>query len=218
MTLNCIKTLKMEVIMQILNTILTTTLFLGYLVLWQVKRKEVQKQAGIDVNVLSNNTRPIQRYFAKLEKIMTILVILLITLHFFFANHFIVTQYFWSTTFAPTQIIGFITGITGLVICRIAQVTMGKSWRVGIDEKISPGLITHGIYQYMRNPTYTGLYMLSTGVWLINPTALFSCWIIAFFLMMEFQVRCEEEYLEELYGQNFKKYCKKTKRYMPFVY
>ena len=104
------------------------------------------------------------------------------------------------------------------MICRIAQLTIGKSWRVGIDENAKPGLITHGVYKYMRNPTYTGLYLLCISIWIINPTFLYSYWILAFFIMMEFQVRCEEEYLESQYGIEYLDYCKQTKRYLPMIY
>jgi protein-S-isoprenylcysteine O-methyltransferase Ste14 len=116
------------------------------------------------------------------------------------------------------MLLGFMLGLLGLGLCRIAQVTIGKSWRVGIDEQTKPGLVTNGMYRYIRNPTYSGLYLLCIGVWLINPTILYSYWILLFFVMMEFQVRCEEEYLESIYGNEYLEYCKRTKRYIPMVW
>ena len=42
--------------------------------------------------------------------------------------------------------------------------------------------------------------------------------ILAFFIMMEFQVRCEEEYLEAQYGDEYAEYFARTKQYVPFIY
>ena len=204
--------------MQIQNGILTAILFLGYTMLWYLKRRELLKSEGVDANVIYKAKRPIQKYFGILEKVMTSSIVLIIIVHVFFKDVVSVTKYIGFLDTQTIKITGFILGILGLIICRIAQVTIGKSWRVGIDENAKPGLITNGIYAYIRNPTYTGLYLLCAGVWLINPTFLYSYWILAFFIMMEFQVRCEEEYLELQYGKEYLDYCQKTKRYIPGVY
>lgn len=204
--------------MQIHNGILTAILFLGYLILWYIKRSELLKSEGVDANVIFRSYRPIQQYFGKLEKIMTISIVLIIVIHAFFKDDFAVTKSISCLDNQAIKIAEFIFGLVGLMICRIAQVTIGKSWRVGIDEDAKPGLITHGIYKYMRNPTYTGLYLLCAGVWMLNPTFLYSYWILAFFIMMEFQVRCEEEYLQTQYGKEYNDYCKRTKRYLPMIY
>jgi len=209
---------KTVLIMEYQNGILTAILFLAYLTLWKIKRSEILKSDGIDVNVIFKVKSPIQKYFGILEKVMTILIVLIIIIHIFFKDYISITHYINKLDTILIKAIGFVIGIVGLAICRIAQVTIGKSWRVGIDEQAKPGLITHGIYKYIRNPTYSGLYLLVIGVWLINPTILYSYWILAFFLMMEFQVRCEEEYLESQYGNDYSTYCKKTKRYIPGVY
>jgi protein-S-isoprenylcysteine O-methyltransferase Ste14 len=204
--------------MNILNLILTSVLFLGYFLLWAIKRQELLKSAGVDANVISLSKRPIQTYFGALVKIMTIAIVVIIVLHTFFKDAFSFLHYtdLLDTLFIKS--IGLIIGILGLSICRIAQVTIGKSWRVGIDEQSKPGLITKGIYRYMRNPTYTGLFLMCAGIWLINPTVLYGFWVFGFFLLMEFQVRCEEEYLETQYGEEYTTYCKKTKRYIPLIY
>lgn len=195
----------------------TLVLFLLYMVLWRLKRREL-KLHGIDPNVLFKDPKPTQRFFSALEPIMTLWVVLLIICHTFFAN---ITR--MASQFAPLDnrffdILGLVVGLCGIALCRIAQITIGKSWRVGIDSSSKTDLITTGIYKYIRNPTYTGLFILCLGVWLIFPTALFFMWILAFYLMMEFQVRCEEEYLAGVHGEKFAEYCKRTKRYVPFVY
>jgi protein-S-isoprenylcysteine O-methyltransferase Ste14 len=204
--------------MQITSSILTIILFMGYLILWRIKRNEIRKSEGIDVNVIFKATRPIQQYFSSLEKIMTIAIALIILIHLFFSNQLKVTENIIHIDLKLLNLIGFLIGLSGLTICRIAQVTIGKSWRVGIDENAKPGLVKTRIYRFIRNPTYTGLFLMCAGIWIMNSTFLYSLWILAFCIMMEFQVRCEEEYLQLQYGNEYSEYCKKTKRYFPLIY
>jgi protein-S-isoprenylcysteine O-methyltransferase Ste14 len=192
--------------------------FLLYLLLWFIKKKELLKLAGINANVLFKATRPIQIYFGVMEKIMTWSIMIIIILHYILPDNLFLTRRLFGMHSFVIKIIGVVLGISGLIICRIAQITIGKSWRVGIDENINPGLVTAGIYSMIRNPTYTGLFLLCAGLFVILPTVLFSYWILVFFIIMEFQVRCEEEYLQKKYGMVYVKYSRKTKRYIPLIY
>jgi len=201
-----------------LGVIFSSFLFLSYVILWGIKRRELLKLEGVDANVLFKATKPIQKYFSSLEKIMTALIVVVIIAHALFRNKFVLTNYIECMDSSLIKITGFAVGILGLTLCRIAQVTIGKSWRVGIDDYAKPGLITNGIYKLIRNPTYTGLFLLCAGVWIINPTILCAFWIYTFFIMIEFQVRCEEEYLIAQYGNQYLEYCKRTKRYFPLIY
>lgn len=201
-----------------LSGILPALLFLGYVVLWKIKKRELFKKTGVNADVFLKSTKPIQSYFRHLEPLMTIFIVIIILLHLLPIAFFGLTEpihYFNRDLF---DYIGFFVGIAGLTLCRLAQVTIGASWRVGIDEKASPGLISKGIYAYIRNPTYTGMFILCAGVFLISPTILYSYWILSFFLIMEFQVRCEEEYLENQYGEAYSHYFSRTKRYLPIIY
>jgi protein-S-isoprenylcysteine O-methyltransferase Ste14 len=197
---------------------LTVGLFAGYRLLWMVKNRALKMRIGTDADVLKQATNPIQRYFGSMGKVMQLIVVALIVSHFFIMGSFPFFERLSIVNSPVWKLIGFAVGILGLTLCRIAQITIGDSWRMGIDVKAKPGLVTTGLYSSIRNPTYTGLFILCAGVLLVNPTVLFSNWVVAFILMMEFQVRCEEEYLENVYGEEYHAYCRKTKRYIPFVY
>jgi len=95
---------------------------------------------------------------------------------------------------AIVDYIGFSMGVFGLLVCMVAQLQMGNAWRVGIDRKNKAELIRTGLYRLIRNPTYAGLFILSTGVWLIFPTMSFMLWGLTFYISLEFQVRLEEEF------------------------
>jgi hypothetical protein len=57
------------------------TLFGGYLLLWRQKRLRQLRQTGEDPDVLGCATRPLQRYFARMLRVMTMSLILLFVLH-----------------------------------------------------------------------------------------------------------------------------------------
>lgn len=204
--------------MNYISPTLAVLLFLGYLLLWKIKSVQLMKTAGVKAEVYKSAEKPIQQYFNWLESFMSISVVLILAAHFIPQPKTLLLNPINFLDMIKFDVAGFLIGVSGLLLCLVAQITIGKSWRVGIDYSAKPGLIKSGIYSIIRNPTYTGLFILCTGVFIINPTVLMSYWILAFFIMMEFQVRCEEEYLENIYGPEYSQYITKTKRYIPFVY
>ena len=56
------------------------------------------------------------------------------------------------------------------------------------------------------------------GIFLILPNFFIIIWIVLFYVMIEFQVRLEEEHLMSAYKKTYKEYMSRTKRYIPFVY
>jgi protein-S-isoprenylcysteine O-methyltransferase Ste14 len=73
----------------------------------------------------------------------------------------------------------------------------------------------HGL---IRNPTYTGLFLVILGMWFVWPTALVTMYSIAFISFFEVQVRCEERDLLARHGDLYLEYLKRTKRYIPWIY
>ena len=204
--------------MHYLSPTLATLLFLGYLLLWKIKSFHLMKTTGEKAEVFKVAVKPVQRYFKHLESCMSLSIALILIAHFLPLSHMLLLNPINLLDRTIVDIAGFIIGLSGLSLCLIAQITIGKSWRGGIDYAAKTGLIKTGIYSIVRNPTYTGLFIVCAGVFVINPTVLMSYWIGTFFIMMEFQVRCEEEYLETIYGEEYNRYVAQTKRYLPFVY
>lgn len=95
---------------------------------------------------------------------------------------------------------------------------MGASWRVGIDSARRTELVTRGIFTRIRNPTYLGLHMVNMGFWLIWPTTLVAAYAVLFFVVMDIQVRAEEEHLGKLHGETYRAYVARTRRYLPWIY
>lgn len=76
-------------------------------------------------------------------------------------------------------------------------------------------LVTSGIFKYSRNPMYLGMLMivLSTSIFYLNiysilTPLLFILWI------NKFQIKREEEFLIEKFGDEYLSYKKKTRRWI----
>jgi len=76
-------------------------------------------------------------------------------------------------------------------------------------------LVISGIFKYSRNPMYLGMLMiiLSTSIFYLNiysilTPLLFIIWI------NKFQIKREEEFLTEKFGDEYLSYKKKTRRWI----
>ena len=78
----------------------------------------------------------------------------------------------------------------------------------------SSTLITAGVYQFSRNPQYLALLMilLAWGLWLGNA---FNTLTAAGFVyyMNAFQIKPEEEHLQQKFGAEYKQYCTMVRRW-----
>ena len=201
-----------------MEAIFVVSLFLLYLLLWRVKQFRQKRVTGIDPLVMSKSTSSVQKYMNSFANLLTAYAALIILLHatnFQLGSLFSRYDVFSSMAF---DIAGFSVGVIGLAICLYAQIKMGASWRVGIDEQVKTQLITTGLYAFIRNPTYLGIFLLNAGVWLIWPTWTVFVLNMLFVIFLEIQVRCEEDYLLATHKEAYFDYSKRTKRYIPFVY
>lgn len=201
-----------------LEAMFVMALFLLYLLLWKIKQSRQKSLTGIDPQVMQKSTSNIQQYMGAFSNALTAYAAIVILVHA--ANFQLGSMFsrYEALSGLPFDVSGFVLGLIGLSFCLYAQLKMGASWRVGIDEKVKTQLITTGLYGLIRNPTYLGLFLLNIGVWLIWPTWTIFLLNILFILFLEIQVRCEEDYLLSTHGELYSDYKNRTKRYLPFVY
>jgi len=109
-----------------------------------------------------------------------------------------------------------IAGITIIHIALVwictAQLQMGNSWRIGIDEENKTGLVTKGIFSISRNPIFIGMIVSVLGLFFIIPNALTFFIALTTYFIIQVQIRLEETFLTREHGKQYQEYKQKTKR------
>jgi protein-S-isoprenylcysteine O-methyltransferase Ste14 len=103
----------------------------------------------------------------------------------------------------------------GIALIVIAQLQMGSSWRVGIDEQARPGLITNGLYRFTRNPIYLALFVTLAGLVVVLPTWPTLVGALVSVAAIRNAVRAEERYLRRAYDGEFDAYARRVGRFVP---
>ena len=96
----------------------------------------------------------------------------------------------------------------------LAQAQMGGSWRIGIDMKHQTDLIQGGVFRLSRNPIFLGMILTLAGLFLVIPNALMLLILVLGFVLIQIQVRLEEEYLTSIHGDNYLDYRQRVRRWL----
>jgi protein-S-isoprenylcysteine O-methyltransferase Ste14 len=108
---------------------------------------------------------------------------------------------------------GLLFGGTAVMVA--AQLHLGASWRIGIDEGASPGLVTGGLYRFCRNPIFSGMFLAVAGLAVLQPTWLSAVAVVGAVVAVRAQVLEEESYLLTTYGAAYRAYARRVGRFAP---
>ncbi len=186
-------------------------LFFGLAMFW--RSYLAWKRTGVNPYKLGNGDT-VHDFVGKLFR-LTLIAIALIMLAFTFSESI-------YTTLMPIPwldsivlgIIGLILLVFALLWVLIAQIQMGNSWRIGIDEKTTSPLIRHGLFGISRNPIFFGMLVMLIGLMLTLPTALTLLVTVLGIVLIHIQVRLEEPFLLEQYGDDYREYQKQVRRWL----
>jgi len=108
--------------------------------------------------------------------------------------------------------IGITFMLIALIWTIIAQNHMKESWRIGIDTETKTDLITKGIFSISRNPIFFGMILSLIGLFLLTPNAWTFLFMILGYVLIQIQIRLEEEFLSKQHGKKYFDYIKKVRR------
>ena len=107
----------------------------------------------------------------------------------------------------------FALGLTGTLA---AQVAMGTSWRIGVDESERTALVTRGPFGLVRNPIFAAMLPTSLGLTLMVPSVVALTGLAALVVALQLQVRVvEEPYLRRTQGSAYADYAARVGRFIP---
>lgn len=106
----------------------------------------------------------------------------------------------------------------GVVATLAAQLSMGDSWRVGVDESERTALVTSGAFAISRNPIFAAMALTAAGLAFMVPNVLALLGLVLLVVALEIQVRVvEEPYLRSVHGADYEAYMCRVGRFVPGV-
>jgi protein-S-isoprenylcysteine O-methyltransferase Ste14 len=99
----------------------------------------------------------------------------------------------------------------------VAQLDLGASWRIGIDEGARPGLVTDGLYRFCRNPIFLFMLTALAGFALLLPNWLSLVLVVGGAVGVRGHVGDEEAYLTRTYGDAYRRYARRVGRFLPGI-
>ncbi|KLO44674.1 hypothetical protein ABW17_08275 [Mycobacterium nebraskense] len=114
--------------------------------------------------------------------------------------------------------LGVVIAVLGVICGFAAQMSLGDSWRIGVDQTERTGLVTTGAYQVVRNPIFAAFLIAFLGLALMVPNPLaIAGWAIAI-IGAESQVRLvEEPYLRRVHCAAYTDYASRVGRFLPGI-
>lgn len=153
-------------------------------------------------------------YIGKVFKLLMASIFLVVLLQTVLANF---TLYLLPAVWlerTEVQTAGIILLIVSLIWTMIAQIQMGNSWRIGIDEEKKTDLVSSGVFGFSRNPIFLGMIVTLFGLFLAFPNAFTLIILILGFVLIQIQVRLEEEFLTSLHGEDYLEFRRTVRRWL----
>ncbi len=120
-----------------------------------------------------------------------------------------------SAVFELLQVAGATLIFVGIALFTVAQLNLGASWRIGIDETSKPGMVTSGLYRISRHPIFLGFLTVLTGFAAMLPTPLSLTMLLGAYIGFRTQADAEEAYMLRAYGEPYRAYARRAGRFLP---
>jgi len=104
--------------------------------------------------------------------------------------------------------------LAGLALLLWSLISFRNSFRVGIDTKKPDSLVTSGAFAFSRNPIYAAFMTVLAGQFLIFPHWIMLVYLAGAVLVIHRQVLREEDFLMSHYGQDYRDYRRRVRRYL----
>lgn len=112
------------------------------------------------------------------------------------------------------QLLGLVVMLVGAVLAAVAQIQMGRAWRIGVPDQSSPLLVERGVFTFSRNPVFLGMAGMFLGGLLVAPSALTLMAASLAMFAMSIQIRLEEAHLSSKLGSAYEAYKTRVRRWM----
>jgi len=171
----------------------------------------VQKQTGINPVTFGKSDNA-HDYIGFIMKVITSLLVVTVILFAVSEETYVYLNPFFYLEKDIVKYVGLILVHLALIWIIIAQAQMQQSWRIGIDEKHKTALVTKGLFSISRNPIFLGMIMSTLGIFMILPNAATLFITLTSYIIIQIQIRLEEEHLLKQHGLAYSSYAKTVRR------
>ena len=115
--------------------------------------------------------------------------------------------------------LGVLVLVSALLLFFHTHRRLGRFWSVTLEIRQNHGLVTDGIYRFVRHPMYSAYFL-----WVLSQALLLPNWIagpaglVGFGTLFAFRVRREERMMLAAFGDAYAEYAARTKRIIPGVF
>lgn len=120
--------------------------------------------------------------------------------------------------FGWLNVIGLTLFTLGIIFYLAARLTLGRYFSKRLNLIEGHKLVTHGVYKYVRHPSYTGSILLWLGFTLLLNSLLGFVAMLPLVILVLIRITFEENMLINTFGQQYIEYVKRTKKLIPYVY
>ena len=196
-----------------LRIILPVYLALFFVIAFVIRSLLVWKRTGVNPYVVGKSNRPLDF----VESMHPVPVDLLVVAAAIFSGLPWAYSYLAPITWLESiyaQFVGLLLMGIALVWTATAQMQMGQSWRIGIDFEHKTDLVEKGLFRISRNPIFVGMRMALWGFFLAMPNALTLVSVAMLDVLVQVQVRLEEEFLRGVHAETYVEYCGQVGRWI----
>lgn len=101
---------------------------------------------------------------------------------------------------------GLIFYVTGLILCAVSIMNFAKP--------SDDGLNCNGLYRFSRNPMYVSYFIYFAGCALLTQSLLLFGLVLIFQISSHWIILSEEKWCIETFGEEYRQYMKKVRRYI----
>ncbi|NNE98007.1 MAG: isoprenylcysteine carboxylmethyltransferase family protein [Pyrinomonadaceae bacterium] len=188
-------------------------LLIYFTIAFVIPTYRVWKRSGVNpITFRSADTA--HDYIGKLFKIVMVSLVVVVLVYSFFPKIYsFLLPVFWLE-YPLVRYTGVILLLLSLGWTVIAQLQMGNSWRIGIDEEKQTDLVQTGLFRFSRNPIFLGMIVTIFGFFMTIPNAFTLVILLIGFVLIQIQVRLEEEFLSKMHAASYDDYGKQVRRWL----
>jgi len=115
----------------------------------------------------------------------------------------------------PLKYLGVVPMVTGVVLAVIASRQFSAAGTNIIPLSQSTALVTDGVFNWMRNPMYTGMTAFLAGLALVLDNLAVWLVVVGFFLLIrQLFVMREEQLMQQTFGDDYQAYRERVRRWL----